>query len=337
MIKIYTQKSYFTENNRKVLFPLFLDLVYLKDAKATHLFEVVDEIQKADIAIIPLTINYFIENKREQELNDFINSCLLNGKRVWGYTGGDRGLSYRKDITIFRLGGLQSKLDANNEILPSFVTDPYTYCLDFEFEVLNKTDKPSIGFVGNANNDFKEFLKELGINWYFNVKYLWNKSVGDYQPFYASGLTRYKLLKKIESSNKLNCNFIYRDKYRAGARTEEEIRITTYQFFENIAQNLFTICIRGAGNFSVRFYETLVMGRIPVFIATDAKLPLENFIQWDKHCVFTTKANVEKDVLAFYNSKSEAELQEIQIANRNLALNLLNKVDYFYHLAQSQK
>jgi hypothetical protein len=39
---------------------------------------------------------------------------------------------------------------------------------------------------------------------------------------------------------------------------------------------LFIFCYRGAGNFSYRFYETLMMGRIPILINTDCVFPFDS-------------------------------------------------------------
>jgi hypothetical protein len=38
--------------------------------------------------------------------------------------------------------------------------------------------------------------------------------------------------------------------------------------------------MRGGGNYSVRFYETLCLGRIPIFINTDCLLPFQDEINY---------------------------------------------------------
>ena len=45
------------------------------------------------------------------------------------------------------------------------------------------------------------------------------------------------------------------------------------EYVENIRRNLFTFCYRGAGNFSYRLYDVLMMGRIPILIDTDCVFP----------------------------------------------------------------
>ena len=52
------------------------------------------------------------------------------------------------------------------------------------------------------------------------------------------------------------------------------------EYYQNIDNTDYTLCIRGTGNFSVQFYQTLALGRIPIFINTDCILPFEKEINW---------------------------------------------------------
>ena len=106
------------------------------------------------------------------------------------------------------------------------------------------------------------------------------------------------------------------------------------EFYENIEHNLYTFCLRGSGNFSVRFYETLMMGRIPVLIDTDVRLPLLHEVNWNAHCVICNESNFIKKITDFHNNHSDEELKDIQIKNRALALNELNRQNYFISISK---
>lgn len=334
MIKIYTDTRYLTQEFRKIIFPVLLDIHFLKTTDALANFQIIEEIENADIVIVPVAINYFFKHKKQQELNQFIDKAIAQNKKVWVYAAGDFGITFRKDVSVFRLGGFKSKLSKNEVIMPLFVSDPFTYILNTNWFFLNKTEMPTIGFVGNANGSFYKRLKELLIFLKLNFKRQFDKSIGDYQPFFSSSSVRFTVLKSLEKSNAIVCNFIYRKSYRGGAQTESQIKQSTVEFFQNIENNLYTICIRGAGNFSVRLYETLMMGRIPIVINSDAKLPLENEINWKNHAVFTDKNNIIDAVLAFHNSFSNEELIAIQKSNRDLLLNDFLRVNYFHKIYQ---
>lgn len=62
------------------------------------------------------------------------------------------------------------------------------------------------------------------------------------------------------------------------------------EYIDNIVQNTFTLCYRGAGNFSYRFYEVLSLGRIPIFIDADTPVP------WITDKLFSTICVYIKDI-----------------------------------------
>lgn len=334
MIKVYTDTTYLTEEFRKIIFPVLLDIHFLKSTNALENFQLIKEIENADIVIVPVAINYFFKQKKQKELNQLIDKAITLNKKVWVYSAGDFGITFRKDVTVFRLGGFKSKLSKNEAIMPLFVSDPYTYILNTDWFFLDKTEKPTIGFVGNANGKFSKKIKEILIFLKLNFKRQFDKSIGDYQPFFSSSSKRFKVLKNLEKSKAIICDFIYRNSYRGGAQTESQIKKSTVEFFQNIENNLYTICIRGAGNFSVRFYETLMMGRIPIVVLSDAKLPLESIINWENHAVLVTQNNIVDKLSAFHNTFSNEEIIEIQKSNRELMLKLFLRVNYFKKIYQ---
>lgn len=81
---------------------------------------------------------------------------------------------------------------------------------------------------------------------------------------------REKILNKISNSG-VQTNFILRDGFWAPELPDKSE--AKRQFVKNLEANLFTVCYRGAGNFSYRLYETLMMGRIPILINTSTVLP----------------------------------------------------------------
>ena len=64
------------------------------------------------------------------------------------------------------------------------------------------------------------------------------------------------------------------------------------KFDDNLRSATYALCIRGAGNFSARFYEALSFGRVPLFVDTRCVLPLEDDIDWRHHCVWVDRSDV---------------------------------------------
>jgi hypothetical protein len=60
-----------------------------------------------------------------------------------------------------------------------------------------------------------------------------------------------------------------------------------------IARSRFVFCPRGDGLTSLRFFETLAFGRIPILLADQAALPLESDIPYDEFVVRVPERDVE--------------------------------------------
>ena len=93
--------------------------------------------------------------------------------------------------------------------------------------------------------------------------------------------------------------------------------------------NPYVFCLRGAGNFSIRFYETMAMGRIPFVIDTDIRLPLSDIIPWEKHCVIASETNFVQELIQFNQNITENDFELMQMSNRNLWLKHLTREGYF--------
>ncbi|MEE4247598.1 MAG: exostosin family protein, partial [Kangiellaceae bacterium] len=121
-------------------------------------------------------------------------------------------------------------------------------------------------------------------------------------------------------------------KYRAGIKTNKDGHPTSLEFYENIKNSDYVVCMRGAGNFSNRFYETLAMGRIPVFINTDCLLPLEEVIQWKNHVVwveYNEREKITEKILEFHSILNEESMNALFDANRRLWRDHLQRSSYF--------
>ncbi|MBC7523067.1 MAG: hypothetical protein H7239_01300 [Flavobacterium sp.] len=330
MLKIYTDSNFLNPKNRKIVFPLLFDLHFIPNASSNHLYKIISNINDADIVIVPVDINYFYSNEKDKIwLNNFIDNALSLKKIVWIYTAGDYGITIDKDVYTFRASGFESKLNYKTFILPSFINNPYDGKLGISFQPILKDPRPTIGFVGNANGSIKKYISEYVLYLRYCAKRFFKIIHTDAQFFYPSSCKRYNFLKKLQHNKAIKTNFIFRDKYRAGVKKESEKTKTTLEFYQNIQDNPYIFCLRGAGNFSVRFYETLAMGRIPVVIKSDFRLPMHEQIDWSKHCLLLDKLNFESKFIDFHNNISKEHFIKMQSDNLILWNEFLSREPYF--------
>lgn len=127
-------------------------------------------------------------------------------------------------------------------------------------------------------------------------------------------------------------NFIERTEW-GGGLTDKNIK----NFYENLKENLYSLCVRGGGNFSFRLGETFMMGRIPVLIDTDCIFPFKEFIPYKKNTVYVTKENsknftdIDSVIQKYHNSHTMEELIEIQKENMKIWYNYFTVDNAFYN------
>ena len=331
MLKLYSNTNFLSETYRRQVFPLLFDLVFKPNQELLSLYHITDTITDADVVVFPIDYAVFI--KHEQASQELLQLAKQHQKPLWVYTAGDYGCTnYIKNSYTFRLGGFDSQLSKTTFILPSFINDPYSTFINSEFKSLEKTEQPNIGFVGHAQLGFKKWLKEVVNHLKYSFKRRFKGWLVDKQSFYPSSIKRARYLQTLAVNDKVNTNFILRNQYRAGLHNEATRRDSSIAFYDNIYNTAYTFCIRGVGNFSVRFYETLAVGRIPILLNTDCRLPLADTIDWQKHCVIIdakSKVPMVKQILDFHQSLSEAEFKALQQANRDLWLQYLKRDAYF--------
>ena len=97
------------------------------------------------------------------------------------------------------------------------------------------------------------------------------------------------------------------------------------QYYENLLNNRYALCIRGEGNFSFRFYEALCFGRIPILLDTDTSLPFSELIDWKKHIIF-----IKEERLSDLPSLLETD-KRCMVDNRNLWLEYFSIEGYTKH------
>ena len=158
-----------------------------------------------------------------------------------------------------------------------------------------------VGFCGWAAPDgFVGYLK------------YWLKNLFTYPTVFKKGLYfRRRALKALSQSSSIKTNFIIRRSFSGNLKTASgDPTHLRREYIDNIFNSDFILAPKGDGNFSLRFYETLSAGRIPVLIDTDYVLPLESEINYDQVIVRVPYQNINQAgeiINAWYQNLSEEE------------------------------
>ncbi|SCX92726.1 Exostosin family protein [Nonlabens sp. Hel1_33_55] len=333
MIRLFTFKDLLIPENRGSVHPLIFDLCYFENAhqKTHEQYSLVDDPNEADAFIFPMDLlSQRTSNLYAGEFNKMLSLTKKHNKKLWVYTGGDYGTTIRDpSVLTWRLSGNRFSNSDQTIIVPSFINDPIQH-QKAHLSYLAYEEKPHIAFTGHATKDFFISTRFIAATFAANLKRSFKVDKSDIQPIFIASAERYRILKKLESSKNFKTNFIYRKKYRGGDISKEERLRGTQEFFANLTGSAYTFCMRGAGNFSVRFYESLACGRIPILIDTDVALPLENIIDWKKSiCRIDPKKNIEEQILKFHKKLNPSSFLALQKSNRKLYKDYLVRHAFF--------
>lgn len=345
-MKLHYLKPHHDSAKRIEIFPLlrpFLKRNPISDAKREELYQIsekqitfVENINEAEVCVLTMSWNYYLEHQLLHIAKAYIEEANAAGKIVWTFMSGDFGvkLQLKGNYIVFRNSGHKSKLDTRHLGMPVFINDPLQEIYaGAKFSLPLYHSQPIVGFCGQANASLLQSLKEIAIRLKHKINFKIGKTHNSPQPIQSTSFLRAKLLQDLEKSNGVKTNFIKRKKYRAGVGGKKRLQHqSTKAFFDNIQSSHYILCVRGGGNFSVRFYETLAMGRIPVFVNTDCLLPLEDQIDWKKHCVwveYSERKQIADKVIQFHQQHTPTSLFEVMQANRKLWEDMLRIGNFF--------
>lgn len=168
---------------------------------------------------------------------------------------------------------------------------------------------------------------------FFNNKYIKDNKLSIGYCGHVMHNRKYYLSLLLKSD--IETKFIFRAGFWAPGIDKKTAR---NEYFNNMEENLFTFCYRGAGNFSYRFYETLMMGRIPILVNTDCVIPFWNIINKenigiiiDENDLKNNKKDFITEITNYYN-KHKNNLIDIQKNNRKIWEQYFSPIGYLQNI-----
>ncbi|HJQ51912.1 MAG TPA: hypothetical protein VJ838_15465 [Gaiellaceae bacterium] len=268
-----------------------------------------------EVGIFPQ--NWETAGERAADLGEeFAALCRAAGKEPVIFSGADPTDPLPVDATTFRTSLIRSQRRSNEFAFPAWSEDFLACYLEGRLRLRPKRACPVVSFCGNTMAGAP--TRTLGST----VR----RFLGRPQTHVTRGLhgehPRTLALLAVDQDRRLEANFILRETFWAGAVGDTRSLLEARrEYVANMVDSDYVLCVRGIGNFSYRLYETLSLGRIPVFVDTDCVLPLDFEIEWRNQCVWVDETDVERigdRVLEFHESLDEAEFEARQRACRQL-------------------
>lgn len=290
----------------------------------------VSEPKEVDFFLLPHS--YFSARAvAKNYVDEFIRLAEKSGKKVVLFSEGDTDESITiPHAIVFRTSQYAHKKYGNEIILP-----PQVYAEDVlsdeVFVPRAKQEKPVVSFCGWSElGDIKQKTKFLMKNAYADARTFFGDTHAEMR---KQGIYfRKKAMEHLEKSPLVATSFLRRDFFSVNKRTIKLPRETLRaQYLENIANSDFVLAPKGDGNFSIRFYEALALGRIPVLVDTESILPLEDEIPYNEYIVrvpYRKIHHIGAYIAHYYNQHTGESYQEAQRRARALFTEKL-RVDRF--------
>lgn len=210
---------------------------------------------------------------------------------------------------ILRSSAYKSQLGPHEVIMPAYIED---IGRTHGYEPMTKPDRASVGFVGKAGfSNVREAVRYVIRNYFLR-----------HGPDREGMYFRRHALASLARESDISLDVTARRRFSGHRKTIEIApEDARKRYIESLKNSLFTLAPRGDGNFSLRFFETMAVGRIPVLIDTDAPLPLEDLIPYNEFIVRIPWQQVDKTgalVAAFFASKSAEEIEAMQRKARQM-------------------
>lgn len=272
---------------------------------------------RADVHLLPH--NYPLVSGNAQYLRRCQETAARHGKKIVVFWNGDgTGPVALDNAIVFRTSQYDSKLRKNEYIMPAYAEDLKGKGLF----VRDKTDTPPvIGFCGwaqykNAKNAVGSFLQALP-----HEAYALLTGYPQSQSFIKGLWLRRRILAHLSRSKRIRTNFRIRSSHSAHAKT---IRLNPAQarreYIDNMLASDFVLCVRGDGNYSLRFYEALSLGRVPILLNTDVRLPLEDIVEYSDFVLkmhIADMLRIDEIVAEFWEQQTEQSWFIMQLKARD--------------------
>lgn len=300
-------------------------------------------IENCEVCLLPVIYQTGADNESFlKKIQPFLDKVNLSGKRLLvfaGYDVGDTQINSPNAI-IFNSAVYKSSQPANVYAWPHFFEDYIGRYKEGKLTYLKKSQIPLVGFCGYVPPFGIKIGKEKIISL---VKLIANYlGVIKRYPDKSSHSYRARAVIALKRSRQVITNFRIKRVFSFGptgmlntGKTTESNESFRLNFINNILESDYTLCVRGLGNNSVRFFETLCCGRIPVFINTDSALPFDHIINWKELCVWVEEKDIDKvaKIVSEYHKKiTEEDFEALQQKLRNIWEEYLSPVGFFKHI-----
>ncbi len=261
-------------------------------------------IEECDLAVFPVEYQICCRPDREKFLLDFARLARDANKPLVVFVGGDLDTVPPVGDIILHTALYRSALGKNTFCMPPILEDLAERYLGGEISLREKTPIPSVSFCGAAppfGVPFgKRWLKEQFRLFGYRIGLIKGKKIGNAPRAMAiRALKRARKLKtdiviRAHSLVQFWCGHLVSADTKGNFTSPAQVADYRTEYVNRLAGSDYVLCVRGLGNYSLRLYECLCVGRIPIIVNTDMVFPLEELIDWKSIGIWVEESEIPK-------------------------------------------
>ena len=307
---------------------------------ALDLFEEVQSSQACDFAVLPFDYGWVINgNVKSADAETFFAEAASVGKKTIVFCWHDEDPHIRDErLIIWQTSFKKRPSSPFRHVLSCSVEDYVERYSGGTQPIRPWREKPVVGFCGRADGKVHGSLDRF---WSFARST--KRSLLTGKPSYPYRQLRARCIEAVKNDQRLVANLDVQDAFwgrkeeSSKAVTTDEMIIARPRFVANLINCDYVLCPRGAGNFSIRLYEALSLGRIPIVVHCDGLLPFEDKIDWDRFIVRISPQDVGQlgDAVMVFHEARRAEFTELQLNIRRLWQTYFEPSAFFVRLVET--
>jgi len=283
----------------------------------SHYF-VTEDLAEADLILMPYSHNHATLFAPEI-LELCAQASKLSGKPLLIDGVGDieRAITIPNTLVI-RYGGYRFEKKENEIHIPPYADDLLEIYCGGHIKLRQKEEKPTISFAGWASLTPRQEVRAV-------IKELPHRLLSLFDSRFSAKkkgvFFRREAVEILKKSKEITPHFLVRRSYSGHSDTaeksQEELR---KEFVQNLLESDYALDVRGDANASIRLFEILSLGRIPVIVDTERNLPFAEKIDYETFALVVDFRDLKKlpNIVANFHAKLTPEqFVAMQIAARD--------------------
>lgn len=277
-------------------------------------FELTDTMEEAEYVVLPSTWHRYLADGTTEIALRFAQKAAEAGKQIIVFHERDYDYKFPARNALLFTPTIEKDRQPHEYALPAWMPDH----TNGPAPLREKQERPSIGFCGLV---LKPKLKSRLVQFArTSLPYYSERRMSGYSASLRESF-QYKFLRAgavqtLLDHPGIDTNFVLRGDFFAGAdkkatageKTEAK-KSALEEFLGNLAGSDYSLCVRGIGNYSLRFFEIMAAGRPPLFLDTTCILPYDFLLDWQKELVWVPLGEHHRagDILAAHHARLTPE------------------------------